>query len=67
MSKQELFDYGQGIVMAFSPPVVGCMVKKGLQKGGGGHRHPRAPLATPLKINDSSDRPSDPQTVNNHS
>ena len=22
------------IVMAFSPPVVGCLVKKGLQKGG---------------------------------
>ena len=28
--------YGQDIVMAFSPPVVGCLVKKGLQKGGGG-------------------------------
>ena len=26
--------YGQGIVMAFSPPVVDCLVKKGLQKGG---------------------------------
>ena len=25
--------YGQGIVMASSPPVVGCLVKKGLQKG----------------------------------
>ena len=38
--------YGQGIVMAFSPPVVGCLVKRGLQKGG--HGHPRTPLATPL-------------------
>ena len=28
-----LFNYGQDIVMAFSPPVVGCLVKKGLQKG----------------------------------
>ena len=33
--------YGQGIVMAFSPPVVGCLVKQGLQKGG--HGHPRTP------------------------
>ena len=29
------------IVIAFSPPVVGCLVKKGLQKGG--HGHPRTP------------------------
>ena len=42
MSKQELFNYGQDIVMAFSPPVVGCLVKKGLQKGGS-----RAPLEPP--------------------
>ena len=42
------FKYGQDIVMAFSPPVVGCLVKKGLQKGGGGHGHARTPLATPL-------------------
>ena len=34
--------YGQGIVMAFSPPVVGCLVKKGLQKGGS-----RAPQDSP--------------------
>ena len=34
VSKQELFNYGQDIVMAFSPPVAGCLVKKGLQKGG---------------------------------
>ena len=27
--------YGQDIVMTFSPPVVDCLVKKGLQKGGG--------------------------------
>ena len=27
--------------MAFSLPVVGCLVKKGLQKGG--HGHPRTP------------------------
>jgi len=26
--------YGQDIVMVFSPPVVGCLLKKGLQKGG---------------------------------
>ena len=32
--KKGLFNYGQYIVMAFSPPVVGCLVKKGLQKGG---------------------------------
>ena len=25
--------YGQGIVMGFSPPVVGCLIKKGVQKG----------------------------------
>ena len=30
MSKQGLFNYGQDIVMAFSLPVVGCLVKKGL-------------------------------------
>ena len=39
--------YEQDIVMAFSPPVVGCLVKKGLQKGG--TRAPEdPPLATPL-------------------
>ena len=32
VSKKGLFNYGQEIVMAFSPPVVGCLVKKGLQK-----------------------------------
>ena len=37
--------YSQDIVMAFSPAVVGCLVKKGLQKGGHGHG---TPLATPL-------------------
>ena len=38
------------IVMAFSPRnIVGCLLKKkGLQRGGGGHGHPRSPLATPL-------------------
>ena len=45
--KKGPFNYGQDIVMAFSPPVVGCLVKKDLQKGGG-HGHPRTPLATPL-------------------
>ena len=34
--------YGQDIVMAFSPPVVGSLVKKGLQKGGS--RTPQEPL-----------------------
>ena len=43
-SKKGLFNYGLDIVMAFSPPVVGCLVKKNLQKGGG-HGHPRTPLA----------------------
>ena len=36
--------------MAFSPPVVGCLVKKGLQRGG--HGHPRTPLATPMQMQD---------------
>ena len=29
-------------VMSFSPPVVGCLLKKA-HKRGGGHRHPRTP------------------------
>jgi len=33
--------------MAFSPPAVGCLVKKGLQKGGVTGT-PGPPLATPL-------------------
>ena len=37
------------IVMSFLPPIVGCLLEKSLQKGGGGHGHPRTPLATPLK------------------
>ena len=37
------------IVMAFSPRyIVGCFLKKRITKGGGGHGHPRTPLATPL-------------------
>ena len=44
--KKGLFNYGQDIVMAFLPPVVGCLVKKGLKKGG--HGQPRTPLATPM-------------------
>ena len=32
--KSFLAIYGQDIVMAFSPSVVGSLVKKGLQKGG---------------------------------
>ena len=32
--KKEPFSYDQDIGMAFSPPVVGCLIKKGLQKGG---------------------------------
>ena len=39
--KKGLFNYGQDIDMAFSPPVVGCLVKKALQRGG--HGHPRTP------------------------
>ena len=35
------------IFMAFSPRnIVGCLLKKGLQRGD--HGHPRSPLATPL-------------------
>jgi len=30
-----------GHFQAFSPPVLGCLVKKGLQKGG--HGHPKTP------------------------
>ena len=41
VSKQGLLNYGQDIVMAFSPPVVVCLVKKGFQEGG--HGHPRTP------------------------
>ena len=37
------------IVMSFSPPVIGFCLKSP-PKGGGGHRHPRTPLATPLKV-----------------
>ena len=38
------------IVMAFSPRnIISCFLKKGLQRGGGGHGHPRTPLATPWK------------------
>ena len=33
-------------IIAFSPPVLGYLVKKGLQKWG--HRYPRTPLAMPL-------------------
>ena len=47
MSKLGHFNYGQDIVIAFSPPVVGCLVKKGLQKGESwAPQDP--PLATPL-------------------
>ena len=35
--------------MAFSPPVLGYLVKKGLVKGGGGgDGYPGPPMATPL-------------------
>ena len=46
--KNGLFNHGQDIVMAFSPPVVCCLVKKGCQKGGS--RAPQdSPLAMPMK------------------
>ena len=32
--KKGLFNYGQDIIMAFAPAFVGCLVQKGLQKGG---------------------------------
>ena len=38
--KKGLFNHGQDIVMAFSPPVVGCLVKKRLANGGGGRSRP---------------------------
>ena len=34
VSTKGLFNYGQDIVMAFLPSVVGCLVKKRLTKGG---------------------------------
>ena len=41
--------------MAFSPPVVGCLLEKGERRGGGGegggHGHPGPPVATPLLKN----------------
>ena len=40
--------YGQDIVVAFSLPFVGCLVKKGLQKGV--HGHPRTSLGYALAI-----------------
>ena len=40
--EEELFNYGQDIVTAFSPPVVGCLVKNGLKRGGQGN--PWTPL-----------------------
>ena len=38
--------------MLFLPPVVGFLALKNLTKGGGGggHEHPRTPLAMPLVI-----------------
>ena len=36
------------IVISFSPPVVGCMLKIGIQGGGGGVKGTPGPLATPL-------------------
>ena len=37
------------IFMSFLPPVVGCLLKTWFTKeGGGGHGHPKTPLATPL-------------------
>ena len=46
--KEELFNYGQDIVMAFSPPVVGCLVKNGLEKGGS--REPLDPPGRPMVL-----------------
>ena len=36
------------IFMSFLPPVVGCLLKTWLTRGGGGHRHPPPSHATPL-------------------
>ena len=46
VSKQGLFNCGQDIVMAFSPPVVSCLVKKACKRGG--HGYSRTLLAMPL-------------------
>ena len=54
--KKALFYYGQDIVMAFSPPVVGCLVKKSLAKGGS--RAPQDPPGYAL------DRILDPNEIN---
>ena len=40
--------------MAFSPPVLGCLIKKGLQKGG--HGTPGPPLATPLVVQQTTQK-----------
>ena len=32
--KKSLKNYGQDIIMAFSPPVVGCLAKKACKRGG---------------------------------
>ena len=40
--KKGPFNYGQDTVIAFSAPIVGCLVKKGLQKKGGS-RAPQDP------------------------
>ena len=46
VKKKGFFSYGQDIVTAFSPSVVGSLVKKGLQKGGS--RAPQDPPANAL-------------------
>ena len=50
IEKKRAFNYGQDIVMAFLPPVVGCLVKKGLQKGGGVTGTPELPWLRPCDL-----------------
>ena len=50
-SKKGPLSYGQDIVMVISPPVVGCLVKKGLQKGGS--RAPQDPPGFTLGYKES--------------
>ena len=38
------------IVVSFSPPVVGCLLKKGIQRGEGSRGNSRTPLATALVV-----------------
>ena len=64
-SQKVLFNYGQDIVMAFSPLLQVVIVKKGLQKGGS--RAPQdASLATPTQLTCFKSRSWNPLLVKNY-